>query len=162
MSESVVNAVKNGKIVSYLELSGHVREILTAKHIGKLPKTLGNRLEDFRSAEFFGLTDKASKYQSSVLAILTGLQSREFSEVAEVVKPNEWDETKLKSKAIIHARKVRELSQIRESLAVKESEVKNSLSNVPFTQQAKFTQMLADLQSLTASEITSLENSVTE
>lgn len=40
------------------EMKAWVKDVLTEKNIQKLPRTLSSRMDDYASAEFFGLDEK--------------------------------------------------------------------------------------------------------
>lgn len=134
------------------EMKDYVKDILTRKNIQKLPRTLAGRMDDYQSAEFFGLTDKQTKYGEAIVKFCDALQAREFNSLPESVKSDTLPDEVLKSRALIHARRVRELAELRARLAEKESEVENSLGRIPYAQRDEFGKLLVTLQNVVASE----------
>lgn len=132
------------------QLKAHVKEVLTAKNIQKLPRTLASRLDDHASAEFFGLSEKMATYERAILTFCESLKAREFANLPETVKSDELPDETLKSRAVIHARRVRELSELRTRLAEKEEEVNNSYGRIPLSQRDRFAKMLVELQNVIA------------
>jgi len=134
------------------EMKAYVRDVLTNKNIQKLPRTLSSRMDDFASAEFFGLTEKMVKYGNAIVSFCESLKANEYKSLPETVKSDELPLESLKAKAVIHARRVRELAELRSRLAEKENEVNNSLGKIPFAQRETFNGLLVELQNVLASE----------
>lgn len=132
------------------DLRAFAKKVLIEKNIGKLPRTLASRLDDHASAEFFNLGEKAKKYEAAVIAFCDALKSREFNSLPESVKGDVISLEALQSKAVIHARRVRELSELRQRLTEKEQEVNNSLGKIPLAQREQFGGLLVELQNVLA------------
>jgi len=104
------------------EMKAFVREVLERKNIQKLPRTLASRMDDYSSAEFFGLAEKQVKYGEAIVKFCEALQAREFNSLPETVKSELLPDETLKARALVHARKVRELSELRQRIAEKQAE----------------------------------------
>lgn len=136
--------------MKHSELVEFVNAELDKKNIQKMPRTLAGRLDDHASAEFFGLSEKAEKYENACLSFLKSLKSREYKSLPETMKSETIELSALQAKAIIHARRVRELSELRARLAEKESEVESSLGKIPYAQRDEFGKLLVQLQNAIA------------
>lgn len=135
------------------QLKDHVKDVLQSKNIQKLPRTLASKLDDHASAEFFGLTDKASKYEKAVIEFCDKLTAREFKNLPESVKSEELPLETLKAKAVIHARKIRALSELRQRVTEAQAEVESSLGKIPFAQREQFNHLLVELQNVIALDV---------
>ena len=134
------------------EMKAYVKDILTAKNIQKLPRTLAGRMDDFASAEFFGLAEKQVKYGDAIVKFCEALQAREFNSLPETVKSELLPADTLKARALVHARKVRELAELRSRIAEKQAEVTNSEGKIPTAQREEFAKLLVSLQNVIANE----------
>lgn len=134
------------------EMKEWVKDILTEKNIQKLPRTLSSRMDDYASAEFFGLTEKQEKYGHAIVKFCNDLKAREFNALPETVKSELLPAETLKARALIHARRVREASELRARLAEKQEEITNSEGRIPFAQREEFGRLLVELQNVIASE----------
>ena len=132
------------------EMKAFVKDVLTAKNIQKLPRTLAARMDDYSSAEFFGLSEKQTKYGEAIVKFCNALQAREFNSLPESIKSDELPLESLKAKAVIHARKVRELSELRQRVNEKMEEVESSIGKIPFSQREQFNKLLVELQNAIA------------
>ena len=132
------------------EMKSYVKDVLTSKNIQKLPRTLAARMDDYSSAEFFGLSEKQAKYGEAIVKFCNALQAREFASLPETVKSDELPLESLKAKAVIHARKVRELSELRQRVNEKMEEVESSIGKIPFAQREQFNRLLVELQNAIA------------
>lgn len=132
------------------EMKDYVKQVLEGKNIQKLPRTLASRMDDFASAEFFGNTEKMGKYSSAIVKFCDALKAREFKNLPESVKSDVLPLETLQNRAIVHARKVRELAEIRARLAEKEDEIRASESRIPVAQRHEFGQLLVELESAIA------------
>ena len=134
------------------EMKEHVREVLTAKNIQKLPRTLAGKMDDYSSAEFFGLTEKQAKYAAAIVKFCEALKANEYNSLPESVKSDLLPDETLKAGALIHARRVRELSELRARMTEKEAEVKASEGKIPVAQREEFGKLLVTLQNVIAAE----------
>jgi len=134
------------------EMKAYVKDILTSKNIQKLPRTLSSRMDDYMSAEFFGLDEKREKYGHAIVKFCNDLKAREYNAYPETVKSELLPAEILKARALIHARRVRELSELRARIAEKQEEVTNSEGRIPFAQREEFGRLLVELQNVIASE----------
>lgn len=132
------------------EMKAFVKDVLTVKNIQKLPRTLAARMDDYASAEFFGLSEKQAKYGEAIVKFCNALQAREFNSLPESIKSDELPLESLKAKAVIHARKVRELSELRQRVNEKMEEVESSIGKIPFSQREQFNHLLVELQNAIA------------
>jgi hypothetical protein len=128
------------------EMSNYVRDVLEKKNIQNLPRTLASRMDDFKSAEFFGKADKMETYGNAIRKFCEALASREYKSLPETMKADELPLETLQNKAITHARLVRELSHARQVLAEMEQKVTNSEAKIPYTQRDVFGKLLVELQ----------------
>lgn len=80
------------------------------------------------------------------------LKAREYNSLPETVKSELLPAETLKSRALIHARRVRELSELRTRIAEKQEEIANSEGRIPFAQREEFGRLLIELQNVIASE----------
>lgn len=135
------------------DMKEYVRKVLESKNISKLPRTLAGRMDDYTSAEFFGLSEKQEKYGQAIVKFCEALQTKEFNNLPESVKSDTLPDEVLKARALTHARKVRELSELRARLAEKESEITHSESRIPLVQRDEFGRLLVELQNVIASEV---------
>ena len=134
------------------EMKVWVKDVLTAKNIQKLPRTLSSRMDDYMSAEFFGLDEKREKYGHAIVKFCNDLKAREYNALPETVKSELLPAETLKARALIHARRVREASELRTRLAEKQEEIANSEGRIPFAQREEFGRLLVELQNVIASE----------
>ena len=132
------------------DMKEYVKGVLNSKNIQKLPRTLASRMDDFSSAEFFGNAEKMAKYSDAIVKFCTSLQAKEYKNLPETVKFDELPIETLQNRAIVHFRKVRELSELRQRLAEKEEEIYSSIGRIPLTQREKFNSLLVDLQNAVA------------
>lgn len=135
------------------EMKDYVKDVLTKKNLSKLPRTLAGKMDDYSSAEFFGLTEKQEKYGVAIVKFCESLQAKDFNNLPESVKSDTLADDVLKARALTHARKVRELSELRARLAEKESEINHSESRIPLIQRKEFSKLLVSVQNVIASEV---------
>lgn len=134
------------------EMKAFVKEVLERKNIQKMPRTLSSRMDDFQSAEYFQLPAKMKSYGEAIEKFCNALQAREFNSLPETVKSELLPDETLKARALVHARKVRELSELRQRIAEKQAEVTNSEGKIPTAQREEFARLLVSLQNVIASE----------
>lgn len=132
------------------EMKAYVKDVLAAKNIQKLPRTLYNRMDDYQNAEFFGLSDKMDTYGKAIVSFCNALKANEHKSLPEAVKSDELPLETLKAKAVIHARRVRELADLRQRVNEKMAEVEHSLGKIPLAQREQFNRLLVDLQNAIA------------
>lgn len=117
-----------------VSLKEQVAAILESKNHTKIPATIENLLVQHAGAVALGKYDKAEKYYNACLKFANLLKPRELKSGIELVDSNEIPLDVLKTRALSHAKRVRELAILREKINAKESEVKESLSRIPDSQ----------------------------
>lgn len=134
------------------EMKAYVKDVLESKNIQKLPRTLASKMDDYSSAEFFNLSEKQAKYGDAIVKFCESLSARDYANLPESVKSDLLPDETLKSRALIHARKVRELAELRLRLQEKQADVEQSAGRIPFAQREQFQGLLVELQNVVAVE----------
>lgn len=140
-----------------------VWKALYRKNLQKMPATIAGKLEEMARAERLGhssMTEAVyTKAERRIDELLNGLQAREFKSKPEILGLDELDSDSLAKKALIHARKLYDLQQVRINAARRESElqesIQNGLAKIPLTQHGQFNALI---KAMTAEQIESVES----
>lgn len=151
------------------QVESRILEILKEKNIQKFPQTLVMQLDDLKSAEFFNSATsrtRAGKIRKSIEKFCNGLKAREYKTQAETLNESEMGEDDLIRRALIHASKVRRLSNMRSNFQRQEAELLKSIdhseSKVPFIQRDRFRSLLMELQQAVIERVEKNEDSEDE
>lgn len=136
-------------------MKAYVMDVLKSKNIGKLPRTLAGKMDDYASAEFFGLTEKQEKYGASIVKICNDLTAKEFNSTPEYLKEEKIELDALKAKALIQSRRIRELSELRQRVSEKLLDIEQAESKIPLSQRGQFSDLLVSLQNIPSEEVES-------
>lgn len=147
MSESVFN-----------QYESKVANVLEAKNIQNTPRTIASLLSELQYAERFSSTSEYAgkrmlKTAERIDKVLSQLASRDHKTQAESLKENELEDETLYKYALLHTFKVQKLSAFREyvrsAMSTLEKAVEKSEQRIPFSQRAKFSALLVELQGVT-------------
>lgn len=123
-------------------LRKEIGEILESKNHSKVPSTIEGLFIQYAGALALGKYDKADKYKAAIIKFANALVPRKVKDGIELVDSNEIPVDVLKNRALVHAKRVRELAILREKINDKEKEVQESLSKIPDTQLEQFKEYL--------------------
>lgn len=143
---------------AYNEYQSKVVNVLNAKNIQNMPRTIASLLSELQYAERFAETSEYAEKRvyktcERIDKVLSGLASRDHKTQAESLKENELDNETLKKYALLHTFKVQKLSAFREyvrtTMDTLEKAVNKSEQRIPFAQRAQFSALLVELQGAT-------------